>query len=59
MSGVFALVIIARIIWWVVRAQSAGPTVRIEAAPAEESRLPARPQLGGYGIAAPQEPEAP
>lgn len=58
MSGVFALIIIVRIIWWVVRSQSAGPTVQMEAAAIEESRLPARPQLGGYGIAAPEEPDA-
>ena len=57
MSGAFALIIIVRIIWWIVRSQSSGPAVRMEAAPPEETRLPARPQLGGYGIAAPEEPD--
>ena len=57
MSGFFAAIIIIRIIWWVIRSQSAGPQVRIEPAQPEEFRLPARPQLGGYGIAAPEEPD--
>ena len=56
MSGVFAAIIIVRIIWWVIQSQSAGPQGRIEPAQPEESRLPARPQLGGYGIA-PEEPD--
>jgi hypothetical protein len=58
MTGVAAAIILIRIIWWVVRSQSAGPRVRMEPARPEDSRLPARPQLGGYGIAAPEEPDA-
>ena len=57
MSGVFAAIIIGRIIWWVIRSQSARPQVRMEPAEPEEACLPARPQLGGYGIAAPEEPD--
>jgi hypothetical protein len=58
MSGVLGIIIIGRIIWWVIRSQSARPQVRMEPAQPEESRLPARPQLGGYGLAAPEEPDA-
>ena len=58
MTAVFGLIIIVRIIWWVVQSQSAGPRAPIEPATPEESRPPARPQLGGYGIAAPEEHDA-
>jgi len=58
MTAAFGIIIIVRIIWWVVQSQSAGPRVPMEPARPEESRLPARPQLGGYGIAAPEEHDA-
>lgn len=55
MSGVFAAIIIARIIWWVVRSQSnPGPTVQATEAAPENENLPVRPQLGGYGITSPE-----
>ena len=58
MSGVFVLIILIRIIWWVVRSQSAAPAVRIEEARPVENHAPQRPTLGGYGIAAPEEHDA-
>lgn len=58
MSGVFVLIILVRIIWWVIRSQSAAPRVRVEEAGFEENHVPQRPRLGGYGIAAPEEHDA-
>ncbi|MEN2789937.1 hypothetical protein ABC974_09895 [Sphingomonas oligophenolica] len=54
---VIAVIIVIRIIWWVVQSQSAAPRVRLEEARPED-HAPRRPQLGGYGVAAPEEHDA-
>ena len=56
--SVVAVIILVRIIWWVVRSQSAAPPVRIEEARPVENHVPQRPELGGFGIAAPEEHDA-
>ena len=56
--SVFAVIILVRIIWWVIQSQTGASEVRIEDARPVENHIPQRPQLGGYGIAAPEEPDA-
>ena len=58
MSWVFALVIVARLIWWVIQSQSAPRRVTSEEAAPADHHPPQRPRLGGYGIATPDEHEA-
>ena len=55
---IVAIIILVRIIWWVIRSQSAAPPVTFEDASPVENHVPRRPQLGGYGIAAPEEHDA-
>jgi hypothetical protein len=56
--SIVAIIILVRIIWWVIRSQSAAPRVRFEEAGPVENHVPRRPQLGGYGIADPEEHDA-
>ncbi|MEO9131987.1 MAG: hypothetical protein ABI240_12355 [Sphingomonas sp.] len=56
MSGVFAAIIIVRIVWWLVRSDviRSQPKPIETAPPPRESGFPQRPQLGGYGITPPE-----
>jgi hypothetical protein len=56
--GIFAAIIVVRVIVMLVQSQSAVPRGRMEDAGPQENHIPQRPQLGGYGVAAPEEPDA-
>ena len=56
--SVVAIIVLVRIIWWVIRSQAAAPPVTFEETAPEDIHMPRRPQLGGYGIAAPEEHDA-